>query len=340
MFFKNLLIACLISVFLIIVAGSIVRITGSGMGCPDWPKCFGFYIPPFDENKIIWSPKNSYFKGQIVIHNEKLYVSKNNFYSNNDFNYSNWEFFKKHNYARYNPYHTWFEYINRLIGAISGFLCLICFIFSLKYWRINKKITMLSFLTLISMIFQAFIGATVVYSVLKPFKITIHMLIALFITSLITLNISFFKTLKIDNKKTIKKFKLIVILSLIISTIQIIFGTQVRQLIDELSKSVFQNNRELWLNMVGLRFEVHRSFAILVLIVNLILVYLNYKMKLNLFKVNILFVFILIEIFTGVVMSYFGMPKLFQPLHLIFASILFTIQSSILFDFINVSESY
>ncbi|MAJ98004.1 MAG: hypothetical protein CMD07_01845 [Flavobacteriales bacterium] len=190
------------------------------------------------------------------------------------------------------------------------------------------------------MIFQAFIGATVVYSVLKPFKITIHMLIALFITSLITLNISFFKTLKIENKKTIKKFKLIVILSLIISTTQIIFGTQVRQFIDELSKSIFQNNRELWLNLVGLRFEVHRSFAILVLIVNLILVYLNYKMKLNLFKVNILFVFILIEIFTGIVMSYFGIPKLFQPLHLIFASILFTIQSSILFDFINISKSY
>ena len=78
MFFRNLLIACLISVFLIIVAGSIVRITGSGMGCPDWPKCFGFYIPPFDEDKIIWSPKNSYFKGQIVIYNKKLYVSKNN----------------------------------------------------------------------------------------------------------------------------------------------------------------------------------------------------------------------------------------------------------------------
>ena len=117
------------------IAGSLVRITGSGMGCPDWPKCFGFYIPPFDENKIIWSPKNSYFKGQIVIHNEKLYVSKNNFYSNNDFNYSNWEFFKKHNYARYNPYHTWFEYINRLIGAISGFFLGIVIDFTLQLFE-------------------------------------------------------------------------------------------------------------------------------------------------------------------------------------------------------------
>ena len=113
------LVSSLILVYLVIAAGAIVRMTGSGMGCPDWPKCFGYLIPPTERSQLDWKAEYPYKKGQVIIVNKNLRVAPKDFTSNIAYTPKNWVPYTKHDYAIFNPTHTWIEFLNRVLGAIA-----------------------------------------------------------------------------------------------------------------------------------------------------------------------------------------------------------------------------
>ena len=332
MSFKSFSKITIVSIFLIIVAGSLVRMTGSGMGCPDWPKCFGYLIPPTSIDQIEWGNGKTFFKGQMIIFDEQLWSANHNFISSEVFNKDNWTLYTKHDYAIFNPFHTWMEYINRLIGAISGLLTFIMFIMSFRYWKTKRKITLLSGMTVFFMVFQAWLGATVVFSVLQPIKITIHMLMALVILALMVYLIS--KVPDPSKEKNIifdKRLYQFLKIAIVLSLIQITLGTQVRQLIDEIASSLYHMQRNLWVDLVGTTFKVHRSFAISLVIINVTLFFRNYKLKYRYQLVNYIVVIVFLEVLSGIILTYFDMLALMQPIHLILASLLFLIQIALYF---------
>ena len=316
----------LILVLLVILAGSLVRMTGSGMGCPDWPKCFGYLIPPTSISEIEWSPNKSYKKGIILRNNGKLIVSKSDFISSNQINFSNWKNYTKHNYSDFDATKTWIEFINRLLGAIAGLATLIMFVFSFSYWNKKNILILNSLLIIIGMGFQAWLGKLVVDSNLAPYKITVHMLMALVIISLIIYSI--FRTQKNLKGEIIRDsfVKNLVSFTVLISLIQIVIGTQVREFIDLQYEIYGPNNKDKWLNAPNFYFYFHRTFSILILLLNFGLYYLIKLRNYNSILIKKISFIIFLEIVVGIVMYYIDFPFLSQPIHLLLATILFSYQ--------------
>ena len=318
-------IISIVIVYLVILAGGIVRMTGSGMGCPDWPKCFGFLIPPTERSQLEWKSNSEYNKNQMVIINETLFYANDKFKSKNKFEMSNWSEYTKHDYSKFNVYHTWIEYINRLIGAIAGLSVLILFVNSLKFLKTKKIITGLSFLALIAIIFQAWLGKMVVDSNLMANTITIHMLMAIVLLFIL------FSILAISNpnKKRVRvsrNISILVLISIVLLLIQIITGTEVRKFIDIKMELLNYTEKERWIENISSSFSFHRSFSWAIIIVNSLIYFYARKSGLKLKIIHIVNSLIFFQISSGIIMYYFHFPFSSQPIHLLISTMIISIQ--------------
>ncbi len=321
----------LVLVYLVIIAGAVVRMTGSGMGCPDWPKCFGYYIPPTQESELLWDAGRKFEKGQVIIHEESLWVAKADFTTGNEYDPAMWAPYDKHDYAVFNATHTWIEYINRLLGALAGLATLIMALLSVRYWRSDRRITLVSWLVVFGMLFQAWLGATVVYSVLLPVRITIHMVMALVIVALL---IYLLQRTKVELKPHAfdQGVNRLLWAALVLTLVQIVLGTQVRQFIDTQIDLLGENARSLWLSEPEIQFYIHRSLSILVVMLNGWIAYRIFSRQLGYTKIYGVLLIIGIEVLTGIAMYYLDFPFGTQPLHLVLAALLFGLQFYLVLD--------
>ena len=181
-------------------------------------------------------------------------------------------------------------------------------------------------MVLFGLIFEAWLGKEVVDSNLKPFKISIHLIVALMIVFGLTL-LSYLSDKKIESIKTNSLIKKISILLLVMTLSEIILGIQVREFVD--SKTNLKSNSSL--GIFPLEFDIHRSFSLLIVGFNLYLYRKLKKMKLVIPIYNFILFLIGLEVIIGILMYYFSFPFLSQPLHLLIASILFASQSLLVF---------
>ena len=328
----------IVLVYGVIAAGAIVRMTGSGMGCPDWPKCFGYLIPPTERAELDWKPEHNYQEGQVIIVAEELRVAAKDFRSKATYHENNWEAYTKHDYALFNPMHTWIEFLNRLLGALGGLATLIAGILSFWHCKKSKLIPLIAWGIIFGMGFQAWLGKTVVDSNLLPFKITIHMVMALVIVALLLY--LYYISKEVKQRFIIpSNIKLMAVFALVLTLVQIAMGTQVRQFVDEQIDRLGEGTQALWLNPAPILFYVHRSFSLLVTGLNIWLFLRLRKLGFPTQQMQQVLALIGLEIATGILMYYFDFPFSTQPLHLLFASLLFGAQSYLLFHLFQPTQS-
>jgi heme a synthase len=317
--FYKLVVSTLVAVYLLILVGGIVRSTGSGMGCPDWPKCFGAWMPPTSVSELPENYKEIYASyREKKNHRFAKYLSAFGMGDTADQLLNDKTILEE---ADFNPTKTLIEYVNRVIGVIIGFLIFAVFVFSLKYLRTESKLTIIAFITFVLVGFQGWIGSFVVSTNLTPWTITVHMFLALLIVALLIYLAANASKTAISLESPLAFWWLIACISVLL--VQVLLGTQVREAIDRVALSI---PRDSWIPSIEADFIIHRSFSWILLLLHVGLILKLRKSQGSKVFPLMLILLILGTILSGMGMAYFAVPPFLQPVHLLLATVTFGVQ--------------
>lgn len=333
-----------ISIYLLILVGGIVRATGSGMGCPDWPKCFGQWVPPTRAEQLPPDYKQVY-TAQRVAKNQKLARTL----ASLGFKQVAGEIFAhptQYIETDFNATKTWIEYVNRLLGALIGIFVFVTAVVAWPYWRRDRPVFWLALASWLLTGFQGWLGSLVVSTNLLPVMVTIHMGLALLIVALLlyaayrarwgraeqelSLQLALETLGGQDDEEVAIATGLRWLLwgALLLTFGQIILGTQVREEIDQIAAAAGYSQRATWIDKMGGVFESHRTLSAIVVLVNVYVGYQLWQLAIPMLKRSVLAIWVVLglEMMAGIVLAYFALPAWVQPVHLTLATLLFGAQ--------------
>jgi cytochrome c oxidase assembly protein subunit 15 len=285
--YRRLALSATIITYLLIFIGGLVRVSGAGMGCPDWPTCFGRWIPPTSLDQLPPGIDSATFNLTLA----------------------------------------WIEYFNRLFGVLTGLVILATAGVALKVHRRHPKILWPSVSALGLVMFEGWLGSAVVATVLDPFMITLHMLLALVIVSLLIYALAHSYYLEYPDQGKGYSYpsvmKNLVIGLWIIVMVEVLIGTDLRaglELIREESPLLEKAN---WLRMLSPIKYLHTILGVVLAGISIYLARLLSGGRTSPLIRNILYTIIgllILQIILGEGMVFFQIPQLLRLLHMWSAS--------------------
>ena len=143
--FQRLALWTTATTYFLILVGGLVRASGAGLGCPDWPRCFGGWVPPMSAAELP----------------------------------------PQFDPSQFNPTLMWTEYLNRVLGVAVGILILATAVSAWRHHRREPRILWTTIAALLLTGFQGWLGGRVVAHELAAWIVTVHMFVALVIVQML-----------------------------------------------------------------------------------------------------------------------------------------------------------
>lgn len=310
--------AALISLIILVVAGATVRVTGSGLGCPDWPTCWGCLIPPTSPD-------------QIDV--DKLDLEK----------------FKKHAIRKgidpdtitretvldsFDPVHTWIEFSNRLASLPLGLATLLLALVSFTAKRKRLWVIGLSVFCLVDVVANAIMGAIVVRSGLQPGIITLHMALAFLLIVVLVAIIWLSRPQVAASGAALDRRRSLKIVSFIFFACLFgegILGSQLREQTDELAIAAETEDgieRADWGDKLGatIIYKVHRSFSWTLLVTSgLLFFWMSREKEWSAPEPKLIFAMVIAMMLLGVILGHIAIYPVVQVLHVGMTAILLAV---------------